>query len=562
MKNIRKRLSLIWLKVLYTKPEPLPRTRSFWVAFGLVALAVLAYVIYFSIFMIAKQDAFKTNGEDLGIMDQALWSFLHGSMLHQTICNVLSDTNCSGLNGVSRFAIHFEPALFPIAVLYVFWPDPKTLMILQVLVVASGAFPAFWLARVRLRNAWAGVPFALLYLLYPAQHYAVNFDFHAVTLVIGLLLFAFYFLYTRKTLWLFVFAVLCLACKEEIAGVIFLLGLWTILLQQRWRVGFGLIALSVGWTMAALLVMHVSSPIGHSLLASRYSYLGSSPVQIALAILTHPVSIVKDHVLEPTHLLYLRKLLAPAGYLPLLAPWVLVLAAPTLALNLLSNTPNMYSGYFQYNAEIVPILIFASIEATVLIMWAVRWWTANALAERKGRESESSARIAPARVHRPSPAVLVQVGVLVLVLGFLLARVVRSTTEYNAYSVVIPYARGFVWPQVTPHNKLASQFIAEIPAAASVTTQTALVPHLSQRKGIYLFPYAVNDAEYILLDAKGYLYPFKDYSSYAATVKTILQRGNYGIVDMQDGYLLLKQGYASSDITPALKMIDKDAHTD
>ncbi|MFL5629597.1 MAG: DUF2079 domain-containing protein, partial [Ktedonobacteraceae bacterium] len=180
MKYVRKWLSLAWLKGLYPKPEPLPRTRSFWVAFSLVALAVLAYVVYFSIFVTAKQNAFKTNGEDLGIMDQALWSLLHGSLFHQTICNVLSDTNCYGLNGISRFAIHFEPVLFPISVLYVFWPDPTALMIVQVLVVASGAFPAFWLARLRLRNAWAGVPFALLYLLYPVQQYAVNFDFHAV----------------------------------------------------------------------------------------------------------------------------------------------------------------------------------------------------------------------------------------------------------------------------------------------------------------------------------------------------------------------------------------------
>src|SRR5260221_12714041 len=86
----------------------------------------------------------------------------------------------------------------------------------------------------------------------------------------------------------------------------------------------------------------------------------------------HPLSIIKGHVLEPSHMLYLRKLLAPAGYLPLLAPWVLVLATPTFALNLLSSPPNMYSGDFPYNAEIVPILIFASIEATGLIVWMVR----------------------------------------------------------------------------------------------------------------------------------------------------------------------------------------------
>ena len=560
MKKIVKLINFAWRKELYPAPKPLPRTRSFWVSLALVTLAVLVYIIYFSIFLTTKQDAFKTNGQDLGIMDQAIWSLLHGSLFHQTICNALTDTNCYGLNGIPRFAIHFEPILFPIALLYLVWPDPKALMILQVLVVASGAFPAFWLARLRLRTAWAAVPFALLYLLYPAQQYAVNFDFHAETLVSALLLFALYFLSVRKTLWFFVFVVLCLACKEEIAGVIAMLGLWTLLLERRWRVGLAVIALALCWTGIGLLVVGSFSPIGHSLLASRYAYLGNGPVQVALTILTHPLSILKEHVLEPSHMLYLRKLLAPAGYLPLLAPWVLVLAATTLALNLLSSTPNMYSGDFQYNAEIVPILMFASIDATVLLVWMVRWLLARLNMQRESRESESRNRLIPMRSPVLSPMLLVQTSVLALVVCYLLVGVLNSTTQYNVYSAM-PNARGFIWPQVTAHNRLASHFFAEIPADASVSTQTSLVQHLSQRQSIYLFPYAAGHADYILLDATGYTYPFKDYSDFAAVAKAILQRGDYGIVDMDDGYLLLKRGYPISTITPALQMIDEDAHT-
>lgn len=571
MKKLVKLVSVAWQRMyarwkqgLYAPPERMAKNRDFWIAMGLVALAALAYSIYFCIFLTTKQEAFLTNGEDLGIMDQAIWNLLHGSMLHQTICNTLTDTNCYSLNGITRFAIHFEPMLFPISLLYLVWPDPRTLMILQVLVVASGAFPAFWLARLRLRNAWAGVPFALLYLLYPAQQYAVNFDFHAETLTIALLLFALYFLYIRKTFWFLVFVILCLACKEEIAGVVFMLGLWTLLLQGRWRLGTGLIGLAIGWTAMGLIVVHYSSPIGHSLLASRYAYLGDGPVQAAFNILTHPIWIIKEHVREPAHMHYLRDLLAPAGYLPLLAPWVLILASPTLALNLLSSTPNMYSGNFQYNAEIIPILIFSSIEATVLMLWLVRWLMAR-LSQRAGAgenvESEKQRMELsrpPARMHWPSLSLLVQISVLVLVLCYMLVRVFNSTVQYNVYSVM-PYAHGFVRPQVTQHDKLATHFLKEIPANASVSAQATLVPHLSERQYIYLFPYAVNHADYIFLDASAYTYPFKDYNAYASSVKSILQQGNYGIIDMDDSYLLLKHGYQQSDIVPAIKMIDNDA---
>ena len=550
-----------WQKGFYPAPQPIARTRSYWIALGLVALAVLVYSIYFSLFLVAKQSAFKTNGEDLGIMDQAIWNLLHGSMLHQTICNSLTDTNCYGLNGINRFAIHFEPILFPISLLYLIWPDPKALMILQVVIVASGAFPAFWLARLRLRKAWAGVPFALLYLLDPTQQFAVNFDFHAVTLTIALLLFAFYFLYVRKTFWFFVFVVLCLACKEEIAGVVVMLGLWMLLLQGRWRVGLGLIALAFCWTVIGLLVVHYSSPVGYSLLASRYAYLGKDPVQVALNILTHPVRILEENVLEPNHMLYLRKLLAPMGYLPLLAPWVLALASPTLALNLLSSTPDMYSGRYQYNAEIIPILIFASIEATVLIVWIVRWLLVSLNIKHEGEESELRVRLPLARGFAFSPTSLMQAGIFALLLCYMLMRVYNITTLYNSYDVM-PYAPGFQWPQVTSHDRLASHFLGKIPADASVSAQSTLVPHLSQRQRIYLFPYAVDQADYILLDATSNTYPYLVYKEYAAKVKTILDQGNYGVVDMRDGFLLLQRGHPPTEITPALHMIDQDGDTD
>src|SRR5712691_11507389 len=207
----------------------MPRTPLFCIAIGLVSLMALLFSGFFIAFVTSRQDAFLTAAEDMGNMDQAVWSIIHGQILHQTICNVVSDTNCYSAAGFSRFAIHFEPMLFPVSLFYVIWSSPKTLLVLQTLIVASGAFPAFWLARLRLRNELAAVAIALVYLLYPAQQQATIFDFHAVTFTTSLLLFMLYFMYTRRTLWLFVFAILSMACKEEIPAVIALFGLWTML---------------------------------------------------------------------------------------------------------------------------------------------------------------------------------------------------------------------------------------------------------------------------------------------------------------------------------------------
>ena len=539
----QKRLAILRSRLyLYPAPEPMPRTPLFWVAMGLVGLMVLLFSGFFIAFVTSRQDAFLTAAEDMGNMDQAVWSIIHGQILHQTICNIVSDTNCYSAAGISRFAIHFEPILFPVSLLYFIWSGPKTLLVLQTLVVASGAFPAFWLARLRLRNEFAAVAIALVYLLYPAQQQATIFEFHSVTFTASLLLFTLYFMYTRRTLWLFVFAILSMACKEEIPLVIAFFGLWSIIFQRRWRTGLGLVLLSIGWLGCIFLAYHLFSPTGHPLLDSRYAYLGNGPVEIARNFLLHPLSLLRQHVLERYHLLYLRILLAPVGYLPLLAPWILVLAVPSIAINLFSSDPNQYLGVFHYSAEIVPVLIFATIEAIVVILWVLQWLLIR-IHERKehqqkqpGDQSVASTRSLERFLH---PAMLI------ILICFVLFNMVREDNPYGS----LPFSRGFSWPQVTPHATLAQHFIDMIPATASVSAQSSLVPHLSERNSIYLFPYQDDHADYIFLDTTSFYYPLQSIS-YISQVKKVILSGNYGVVAAQDGYLLLKRGLPSPGISP------------
>jgi uncharacterized membrane protein len=509
---------------------------------GLVGLMVLLFSVFFIAFVTSRQDAFLTAAEDMGNMDQAVWSIIHGQILHQTICNVVSDTNCYSAAGISRFAIHFEPMLFPVSLLYFIWSGPKTLLVLQTLVVASGAFPAFWLARLRLRNELAAVAIALVYLLYPAQQQATIFEFHSVTFTASLLLFTLYFMYTRRTLWLFVFAILSMACKEEIPLVIAFFGLWSIIFQHRWRTGLGLVLLAIGWVGLTFLAYRYFSPNGHPLLASRYAYLGSGPVEIVRNILLHPKSLISQHVLERYHLLYLRILLAPVGYLPLLAPWILVLAVPSLALNLFSSDPNQYLGVFHYSAEIVPVLIFATIEAIVVILWGLQWFL-NSIRERKEYQQKQPGEQSVASTRRLGR--LLRPITLILLIGFVLFNVVREDYPYGS----LPISRGFSWPQVTTHDTMAQRFIDMIPSSASVSAQSSLVPHLSERNSIYLFPYQDDHADYIFLDITSFTYPYTS-NQYTSEVKKILLSGKYGVVAAQDGYLLLKKGLPAPGISP------------
>jgi hypothetical protein len=113
----------------------------------------------------------------------------------------------------------------------------------------------------------------------------------------------------------------------------------------------------------------------------------------------------------------------------------------------------------------------------------------------------------------------------------------------------LPFSRGFGWPHVTAHEQLAGHIETMIPASASVSAQSNLAPHVSQRARIYLFPYGDTVADYIFLDVTGYTYPYSS-PRYISEVKKVLLSGNYGVVTAQDGYLLLKRGLTPPGLSP------------
>lgn len=560
--SLMERLRALYVRISdrYPFPKMPPAPRGNRIALGAVGLLALAFVVYFVAFTWAKHDAYQTFAEDMGIMDQALWNLMHGFGLRQTICNPIGDTNCLG--DVSRLAIHFEPIMYVIGLFYLVAPSPKTLQLLQAVVVATGAFPTYGIASRRLRSALAGVVFAAVYLLFPALQAAVTYDFHAVTLSAAFLMFALYFMLTRNNVGLVVACVLAMSTKENIPVDVLLIGASVALLQRRWRIGLALCAVAVVWLGVELPIMHAASPVGYSPTAGRYTYLGGSPLKAAVYLLTHPLQVIREHVLDPGGRYYLRALLSPTAYLAPLGPFALLLALPAIAINILSTYPSQRTGLYHYSAEIVPFLVFATVEAVAWIAaLAARIGrragdlaSRPALAPPTARVQQAYARaaaalpawLAPALSKRPSPAGvarwLATMALVALVLLFSLHE--QATRGY------LPFSAGFAWPQQTAHTRLAERFIQMIPESASVSAQSELAPHISQRRFIYQFPFADTSADYDFLDITASPYPYYSPGDYFAEVQRVLRGGSYSVVAAQDGYLLLRRG-AGPNLNPA-----------
>ena len=316
-----------------------------------LTLALVGYAIFFSVQLYLHYHSFGSRAQDLGNMDQAIWNTLHGNWFHQT--------NQPGAD--NRLGLHVEPILIPISWLYLIRPGPETLFVLQSVVVALGAVPVFALARRKLRSDGLALVFALVYLLFPAIQAAALLDFHAVTLAPTFLLAAFYYLETRRAGLFAVFAVLAMACKEDMTLLVMMLGLYALLVNKQTRLGLTTLACTGLWAFLAGFVIPPLFAGTDNIHWGRYAHLGQTVPDIAINLLTRPGLFV-DHMVAVDALTYLRLLLTPTAFLALLNPLTLLLALPSLGINLLSNFEAMQEvNALIYAAPLVPAVLISSI---------------------------------------------------------------------------------------------------------------------------------------------------------------------------------------------------------
>ncbi|HEV8193463.1 MAG TPA: DUF2079 domain-containing protein, partial [Ktedonobacterales bacterium] len=202
-----------------------------------------------------------------------------------------------------------------------------------------------------------------------------------------------------------------------------------------------------------------------------------------------------------------------------------------------SSDSSMYSGLYQYNAVIVPVMIFAAIESVALLVRG-----ANKLlgpgTQMLARVAWQPARAAAKQLKRVPHTAFGRGVLLAIMLVVLLFSLRAQGARGNS-----PLARGFTWPQTRAHAQLANSFAAMIPQNASLSAQSDLVPHLSQRRFIYLYPYHAQDADYVLLDVTGNLYPQQTVpQTFFQHVRQLLADGDHHVVAAKDGYVLLARG--------------------
>jgi uncharacterized membrane protein len=389
-------------------------------------------------------------------MVQAVWSTAHG--------HPLAVTDLQGQQ-ISRLAAHVDPILVLFAPLWWVWPSPAMLLTVQAIAVALGAVPVFWLARKHLRSERAALGFALAYLLYPAVQWLTLNEFHPVALATPLLLFALWYLDEDRLVAFAGFALAAALCKEQIPLVVAAFGLWYALGRGRRVPGLAIaIAGIAGAAISIGLVVPHFNEGASSAFYGRYDEVGGSPGGILRTAVTDPGELLAV-AFDERGVDYLAALALPLALLCLASPFVLV-AAPELAINLLSATPTQTSIHFHYTAGAIPGLIGAAVFGTALLDRRRRGLAVPLAALAVVAALVGNYRLGPLPVWRELP----------------------GGETLQAYSM-----------HVSAHDDATARAVELIPDDAVVSATNSLGAHLSARHRVLSFPY-LRDATWVAAD--------------------------------------------------------------
>jgi len=445
-----------------------------------IALAALvaAFAADYSATALVKHWHFDSS-YDLAIYDQAIW---HLSRFERP---------ASSIRGIGNvFGDHFHPVIALFTPLYWIAPAAETLLIAQAVLLAASIVPVFVFARDRL-PAGAALALAAAYGLFWGMQQAAVADVHEAAfapLAVALLLLA---MDRRRWGWFWAAAVGVLAVKEDLAPFLAFVGLY-LFVRGEHRIG-GWVA--VAGLAAFIAIVAVMIPAASD--AGEYGYTRAYGAVLARPWLV-PGTLVTPHIKLLTAFLWVM----PFALLPLASP-LSVLLVPFALERFLSASENHWGTIYHYSAALAPVVAMAA---------------ADGLHRLAARAGDAATR---------RRAIAVGVGACAV-----FAAILPGHQPHWRLFASRTYTFG-------PAERAGRAAIARVPAEASLVAQTAIAPHLSHRRDLFMLQAGAPEAEYVI--AMPRLSPWPNAS--AADVADLLaarRASGYHDVFERDGWIVLR----------------------
>jgi uncharacterized membrane protein len=421
----------------------------------ILGLAIV-YALFFSTLSIIQHYGLKTQMNDLGNVDQALWASANGDF---------AMTQSNDLDGKlkSRLGIHANLIFWLLSVIYMVLPYPEILLMLASVACAGTGVGIYAIARKHLGDTWWAVVPAVAFWISPLVQDANLYDFHIITVSTALIVWTFWAFDTDHPRIGWTLLILALLCKEDVALVTIMIGIY-FMLSGSLRTGVLVAVVSLVYFLVLFTVIVPFFTDGQGLsklegLHNRYAWLGSGFVERFRSIINHPYEVF-TYITRPDHLRIVIYLMLCGGIMSLRAWRMLLVAIPPIT-----------AGIFAYGHWMTRVTgtYYWIISEAVIVMACI-------LAAEKTMK-KSSCRF---------PWQLVYLGSATLVFSIILSP--------------LPYSISSSWQNyaLPPERQTLQEVRKRIPPDASVCVQNNLGAHLSQRTDIAVFPRRCDEADYAL----------------------------------------------------------------
>jgi uncharacterized membrane protein len=500
--------------------------RRVWLPPLMLALVGAYYAGYLSYMALLDHRNLGTHIYDLGIYDNLLWNTAHGDFL-----------GCGYCKGGKHMSAHFDPILGLIAPIYRFYPRAETLLVFQSVWLATGVIPLYLMAKRRLGNPWLGVILALVYAFYPALHGANMFDFHSLTLVVPLVMWALYLVDAGAVWRYWIVLALMLMTREDMPLLACFIGAYAVV--QR-RATTGLITIGVALTYLVVVKLYVMPDPG-LLMKSKdsisYIYFFEDMIPhpeeglrgLVISFFTNPGFVLKVLFMEQKVFFFLA-LLMPLLFLPVVAgPKRIVMLYGLVFLGLASRK-HVFSLHFQYSSVLFPVLIMSLPDAI-------------------DRASRSRVAVAYGLRQRRLVWTLAWTALVsTLLVSFKFGGMIPNDHFYAGWNRLVRIPG----PDKIERYRFVREVVESIPPDASVCSTSALGPHISNRKHVSKWP-SIRDADYLFLQAEGFKKADK------RRLERLVRRGTYRKVRAEHGIELYER---VDKVEPENRPLKVDARKD
>lgn len=461
-----------------------------WLAF----IFALAFVLLFYWLISRQYQTFDTRASDLERFNQAVWNTIHGRFLMTTVKHD------------SLLANHFSPMMASLAPLLLLWEDPRILALGQLVGLAVAGLLLYRI--VYDRHPSLATWFLLAVYLNPAVQQVGILELRRITLAVPFLALALYGLWSSRRWVMVTGLLLALLCKEDVALIVAMFGVYLFFFERDRRWGIALFLLGAIWLLATLLLivpwltrLTTSGNLqgGYPTL-SYYGEWGDSLPEIIINVVTHPIRAV-GYILDGEGLRALWRLFLPLGLLiPMFAPGWFLLSLPSLFYTMLSGQPPMHRLEVWYLAPIIPLLLAA---------------VAVFIARRPFRQARW----------------LTVLFLFSNLIGFWRYGSAPLGGEFNE-----------VRYRITDHHRRAMEIVKAVPGQARVAAQSAFTPLLAFREHIYVYPLLdipLEDVDYLVLDRYLKSYPLNEIER-NDEINNLLANPTYVVEKEVDGIFLMR----------------------